>query len=66
MARDNDLYVCVVKPHGVSDKPLGAAVLHNASLYGKIQGGAATVAATVAAEATAAAVVAATVVAATV
>ena len=28
MARDNGLYVCVVKPHGVSDKPLGAAILH--------------------------------------
>ena len=27
MARDNDLCVCVVKPHGVSDKPLGQAVL---------------------------------------
>ena len=28
MARDNGLYVCVVKPHGVSDKPLGEAILH--------------------------------------
>ena len=29
MARDNDLYVCVLKPHGVSDKPLGAAILQS-------------------------------------
>ena len=28
MARDNDLCVCVVKPHGVSDKPLGEPILH--------------------------------------
>jgi hypothetical protein len=28
MGRDNDLCVCVVKPHGVSDKPLGELVLH--------------------------------------
>ena len=28
MARDNGLCVCVVKPHGVSDKPLGEAILH--------------------------------------
>jgi hypothetical protein len=27
MARDNGLCVCVVKPHGVSDKPLGEAIL---------------------------------------
>ena len=28
MTGDNGLCVCVVKPHGVSDKPLGVAVLH--------------------------------------
>lgn len=28
MARDNGLCACVVKPHGVSDKPLGEAILH--------------------------------------
>ena len=28
MVRDNGLYVCVVKPHGVSDKPLGTVILH--------------------------------------
>ena len=28
MARDNGLCVCVVKPHGVTDKPLGEAILH--------------------------------------
>jgi hypothetical protein len=27
MARDNGLCVCVVKPHGVTDKPLGEAIL---------------------------------------
>jgi len=34
MARDNGLYVCVVKPHGVSDKPLGAAILQLTSWSG--------------------------------
>ena len=28
MVRNNGLCVCVVKPHGVSDKPLGEAILH--------------------------------------
>jgi hypothetical protein len=28
MARDNGMCVCVVKPHGVSDKPLGSTILH--------------------------------------
>ena len=28
MVRDNNLCVCVVKPHGVTDKPLGEAILH--------------------------------------
>ena len=27
MSRDNGLCVCVVKPHGVSDKPLGVVIL---------------------------------------
>jgi hypothetical protein len=29
MARDNGLCVCVVKPHGVSDKPLGETILQD-------------------------------------
>jgi hypothetical protein len=28
MTRDNGLCECVVKPHGVSDKPLGEAILY--------------------------------------
>ena len=28
MTRDKGLCVCVVKPHGVTDKPLGEATLH--------------------------------------
>ena len=32
MARDNGLCVCVVKPHGVTDKPLGEAILQYASM----------------------------------
>ncbi len=28
LARDNNLCACVVKPHGVTDKPLGEAILH--------------------------------------
>jgi uncharacterized integral membrane protein len=27
MTRDNDLCVCVVKPHGVTDNPLGETIL---------------------------------------
>ncbi len=28
MTRDNGLCMCVAKPHGVTDKPLGEAIMH--------------------------------------
>ncbi len=36
MARDNGLCVCVGKPHGVTDKPLGEAILHGSDFFLKI------------------------------